>query len=112
MDKNLTEQKCIPCQGGIPPMTPEEISKHLSLLDEGWKVVENKKLVKTFLFDNFMQATSFINRIAEAAEEEKHHPDLNLHDYRKLTVEWWTHKIGGLHLNDFIMAAKTDRLNS
>lgn len=111
MDKSLTEQKCIPCQGGMPPMTPEEISKHLLLLGGGWKVVEDKKLVKTFLFDNFAQATSFINRIAEAAEEEKHHPDLNLHDYRQLTVQWWTHKIGGLHLNDFIMAAKTDKLN-
>lgn len=93
-------------------MTPEEISKRLVLLGEGWEVVENKKLVKTFLFDNFTQATSFINRIAEVAEREGHHPDLNLHDYRKLTVEWWTHKISGLHLNDFIMAAKTDKLSS
>lgn len=91
-------------------MTPEEVSKHLSLLGEGWEAVENKKLTKTFLFQNFMQAISFVNRIAEAAEQEGHHPDLNLHDYRKLKVEWWTHKIDGLHLNDFIMAAKTDEL--
>jgi 4a-hydroxytetrahydrobiopterin dehydratase len=69
-----------------------------------------KRLERTFKFENFAQALSFTNKVGEQAEEEGHHPAL-LTEWGKVTVTWWTHKIGGLHRNDFIMAAKTDELS-
>ena len=78
-----------------------------------WQVVERegiKRLERVFRFPNFAQALAFTNRVGEQAEEEGHHPAL-LTEWGKVTVTWWTHKIGGLHRNDFIMAAKTDELS-
>lgn len=79
-------------------------------LGPGWDIENEKQLVRTFDCGGFSRAVKFINLIATAAEEQGHHPDLHLHDFKFLTVRWWTHKIDGLHQNDFIMAARTNEL--
>lgn len=110
MENELTNQKCVPCEGGIPPFTPEQIAQFKPQLKTAWQVVENEKLVQDFEFKNFVAAVEFINKIRDVAEEQGHHPNLNLHDYKHVTVELYTHKIGGLHVNDFILAAKIEAL--
>ncbi len=104
----LADQVCVPCRGGIPPMTPEEIKPYLAQLD-GWTVDDDRKLVKSFKFKNFIQAAEFFNQIAQVAEEQGHHPDLYV-SWGEVRVYLWTHKINGLHQSDLIMAAKIDRL--
>ena len=107
----LAEMKCSACRGGEPTLTDEEIDELHPQVPE-WRVVERegiKRLERTFGFGDFAQALAFTNEVGEQAEEEGHHPAL-LTEWGKVTVTWWTHKIGGLHQNDFIMAAKTDDL--
>jgi 4a-hydroxytetrahydrobiopterin dehydratase len=92
-------------------LSPAEISDLRSQLPE-WQVVERDgldQLQRTFLFRNFDQALAFTNRVGELAEAKGHHPTL-VTEWGKVTVTWWTHSLGGLHLNDFILAASTDRL--
>ncbi len=103
----LVEQKCIPCEGGVAPLSPEEISQHLQdLLD--WKLVDNK-IKKEFVFKDFVEAMEFVNQVAQVAEAEGHHPDIHIF-YNQVNFELWTHAIEGLHLNDFILAAKIDEI--
>ncbi|PLS82173.1 MAG: 4a-hydroxytetrahydrobiopterin dehydratase [Actinobacteria bacterium] len=105
----LSEMKCIACRGGEPTLTDAEVEELRPQVPD-WRVVERegvKRLQHAYRFDDFAQALAFTNRVGEQAEEEGHHPAL-LTDWGKVTVTWWTHKIGGLHRNDFIMAAKTD----
>lgn len=104
----LTSKRCVPCEGGIPALTPEEIEPLLAQLD-GWAVVGSKKLVKTYHFPDFAKALAFVNRAGEIAEAEGHHPDLHL-TWGKVGVEVMTHAIGGLSENDFILAAKLDTI--
>lgn len=102
--------KCVACRGGEPTLTDNEISALLSQV-QGWQVVERdgiKRLENVFKFRNFSEALDFTNRVGEIAEMEGHHPAI-LTEWGKVTVTWWTHKIRGLHRNDFIMAAKTDQ---
>jgi 4a-hydroxytetrahydrobiopterin dehydratase len=108
MVTNLADKKCVPCRGGTPPLTPEQIAPLLAQL-AGWAVEENKKLVKSFRFKNFAQAIEFTNAIATVAEAEQHHPDLYVR-WGETRVYLWTHKIDGLSESDFVMAAKIDRL--
>jgi 4a-hydroxytetrahydrobiopterin dehydratase len=108
---NLAAGKCVSCKAGEPTLTEAEI-EDLLLHVQGWDVKEvngEKRLEKVFKFKNFTQALEFTNKIGAVAEEEGHHP-LIITEYGRATVDWWTHKIGGLHKNDFIMAAKTDEL--
>jgi 4a-hydroxytetrahydrobiopterin dehydratase len=108
---NLAAGKCVACRSGEPTLTDAEIQDLLLQVRE-WRVREvdgMKRLEKIFKFKNFMQALEFTNKIAEIAEEENHHP-LIMTEWGKVTLQWWTHKIGGLHKNDFVMAAKTDEL--
>lgn len=108
---DLTSIKCVPCQGGEPTLSKEEITKFLGQV-EGW-VLENNgagKIIKVFEFSDFKSAILFINKVADLAEGEGHHPNIYLYEYKKVRIELWTHKIGGLHQNDFIMAAKIDKL--
>ncbi len=109
MDKNLAEMKSAPVPGDHPPMTAEEIDKLMPQVPEWDLVQENDadKLRRTFTFPNFAQALDFTNRVGKIAEEEGHHPIITL-TWGRATVTWYTHKIDGLHKNDFIMAAKTD----
>src|ERR687890_1185060 len=108
----LSEMRCTACRGDEPTLTDAEIGEMRPQVPE-WQVVERegiKRLERVFRFSNFAQALAFTNRVGERAEEEGHHPAL-LTEWGKVTVTWWTHKIGGLHQNDFIMAARTDELS-
>ena len=105
----LFEKHCMPCEGGLPPFTKAQITKYTHQLQKGWQVIDNKKLRKEFKFKNFVQTMGFVNQVALIAQAQDHHPDMHV-SYSKVTVELWTHAIGGLSENDFIMAAKIDRL--
>ncbi len=105
----LAQMKCTACRGDEPTLNDAEIEERRPQIPD-WRVVEGdgvKRLERVFRFDDFAQALAFTNRVGEQAEEEGHHPAL-LTEWGKVTVTWWTHKIGGLHRNDFIMAARTD----
>ncbi|MDP9303299.1 MAG: 4a-hydroxytetrahydrobiopterin dehydratase [Actinomycetota bacterium] len=109
--EGLTQMRCVACNKDAPRVANDEIVElHPQVPD--WKIVEIdgiKRLRRVFSLDDFAQALEFTNKVAELAEEEKHHPAL-LTEWGRTTVTWWTHKIKGLHRNDFIMAAKTDQL--
>lgn len=107
--ENLSNKKCIPCQGGIPPLTEDEIKKYLPQIKDDWQVIDSKKLHKQFTFNNFKEAIDFTNKVAEISEEEGHHPNI-LINYNNVEIDIWTHKIDGLHENDFILASKIDNL--
>ncbi len=109
--EELQQARCVPCEGGVAPADDAEIAEYLSQL-QGWKVIEDggmKRLTRPFVFPDFARALAFTNRVGELAEREGHHPAL-LTEWGKVTVTWWTHSIGGLHKNDFIMAARTNEL--
>lgn len=108
---NLAAGKCVSCRAGEPTLTDAEIEDLLPQVDD-WQVKEvngEKRIEKVFKLKNFAQALEFTNKIGAIAEEAGHHP-LIITEYGRVTVAWWTHVIGGLHKNDFIMAAKTDKL--
>ena len=108
----LSGMKCTACRRGEPTLTEAEIEE-LGPLVPDWQLVERegiKRLERVFGFRNFAEALDFTDRVGEQAEEEGHHPAL-LTEWGRVTVTWWTHKIRGLHQNDFIMAAKTDELS-
>jgi 4a-hydroxytetrahydrobiopterin dehydratase len=111
VDQPLGKSKCTACRTGEPTLSDEEITKLYPEVSS-WSLVERdgiKRLERTFKFKNFAESLKFTNRVGEIAEEEGHHPSI-LTEWGKVTVTWWTHKIKGLHRNDFIMAAKTDDL--
>ena len=108
----LSEMRCTACRGGEPTLTDAEVVQMHPQVPE-WQVVQREgieRLERVFRFRNFAQALAFTTRVGEQAEEEGHHPAL-LTEWGKVTVTWWTHKIGGLHRNDFVMAARTDELS-
>ena len=109
MKQDLTQLTCEPCRGGTPPLTAEETAAYLPLISPTWEVVDDVKLRKTFQWKNFPRSMLFANGIAYLAEQEDHHPDITI-SYKTMTVELTTHAIGGLSRNDFIVAAKIDRL--
>jgi 4a-hydroxytetrahydrobiopterin dehydratase len=109
--EELREQRCVACRRDSPRVTEEEAAALQPLIPE-WAMEEHDgvpRLVRTFKLPNFREALAFTQRVGELAEEEGHHPAI-LTEWGKVTVSWWTHKIKGLHKNDFIMAAKTDAL--
>jgi len=106
---SLTDKTCEACRADALLATREEISHYMTQLS-GWQIATVDgvdRLEKTFAFKNFAQALAFTNKVGALAEQEKHHPAL-LTEWGRVTVSWWTHKIAGLHVNDFIMAAKTE----
>ena len=106
----LVAKKCVPCEGGVPKMTPDEVASQLKEMPD-WEVThQGERIARRWVVKNFMAAMDFFNQIAELAEAEGHHPDLHLVGYRNVEIEIWTHAIGGLSENDFILAAKIDRL--
>jgi 4a-hydroxytetrahydrobiopterin dehydratase len=105
----LHTRKCTPCKGGVKPLNEPEISALLKQLSAEWTAVEGKRLERFFKFKNFAEALEFTNKVGRLAEAQGHHPDIHL-SWGKVTVQLWTHKIGGLHENDFILAAGIDRL--
>jgi len=107
----LIEEACQVCHSGAPKVTETELAALLKELP-AWHVEERhgvQQLERLFKFKNFVQALAFSNDVGELAESENHHPAI-LTEWGKVTVTWWTHKIGGLHKNDFVMAARTDQL--
>lgn len=109
--EELTEQKCEACRVGAPPVSDEEMKQLHPQVPE-WQIINEDgipKLDRAFRFKNFKDAIAFTDEVAEAAETEGHHPRITT-EWGKVAVTWWTHKIRNLHKNDFIMAAKTDRL--
>lgn len=108
---NLAGKTCEVCRAGAPLATDGEIEQLMPQVPD-WEVIEvdgMKRLRRTFKFKNFVEALAHTNGVGAIAEAEGHHPAI-LTEWGKVTVTWWTHKIGGLHTNDFIMAAKTDEL--
>lgn len=104
----LAERQCVPCRGGVPPLTAEEIQPLIAELRD-WQVIGGHHLQKTYGFKNFRETLDFVNRIGELAEEQGHHPDICF-GWGKADVTIWTHKIDGLTESDFVLAAKIDRL--
>ena len=103
----ITKKNCIACQGGIPRLKSKEISKLLIQLENGWEVYKNKEIRKKYLFSKYADAIIFSNKIADLAEEEDHHPLIQI-NYKEVVIILFTHKINGLHENDFILASKCD----
>ena len=111
MAEDLRQMSCVPCRGGEPPLSASEIAGFQPQVP-AWSVIEvggEKRLQREFKFKDFGGALAFTDRVGALAEAEDHHPSL-LTEWGKVTVTWWTHKIKGLHRNDFIMAARTDDL--
>ena len=107
MQASLADQTCVPCKGGVPPLTATEIAPLLAQLDD-WEVEADKRLRRTYRVKNFVEALALANRVGAIAEEQAHHPDLHV-AWGRLRVEVWTHKIDGLTESDFVFAAKCDR---
>lgn len=109
MTSELTGKICTPCRGGIPPMTPNEANQYIGQTP-GWALLsESTRIERTFKFDDFKNALEFVNEVGALAETEGHHPDIRF-GWGYCIVELYTHKINGLHENDFIMAAKINAL--
>jgi 4a-hydroxytetrahydrobiopterin dehydratase len=105
----LASKTCVPCRGGVPTLTESEAGALLSGTPS-WALQQGAtRLQRRFEFEDFVKAIEFVNRVAEIAEEQGHHPDIAIH-WNKVDLTLWTHKIGGLHENDFILAAKIDKL--
>jgi 4a-hydroxytetrahydrobiopterin dehydratase len=106
----LTQKHCAPCEGGVPALPPAQVHDYLAALP-AWKLTaDNQRIRREWRVKNFLTALDFFQRVGRLAEEEGHHPDLHLVGYRNVAIELWTHAIGGLSENDFILAAKIDRL--
>jgi 4a-hydroxytetrahydrobiopterin dehydratase len=106
--EDLADLQCVPCRGGVPPLQSPDIERLLGQLD-GWQVVNEHHLQKTYQFENFSASLQFVNRIGELAESQGHHPDICF-GWGKADVTIWTHKIDGLTESDFVLAAKIDKL--
>ncbi len=105
----LSQKHCVPCEGGVEACSLDQARK-MAMQAPGWDVIENgKKIKREFTFKDFKEAMIFVNHVADIAEGEGHHPDFYIH-YNHVTLELWTHAIGGLSENDFIVAAKVNEL--
>jgi len=109
-ENELSGKHCVPCEGGVPPITGADLDRYLHAVPD-WKLTpDGKRIRREWRVKDFVVALDFFNRVGQVAEAENHHPDLHLVAYRNVAIELWTHAIGGLSENDFILAAKIDRL--
>ena len=110
---DLTNKKCEPCEGGTKPFDKSEAEKYLSMLKAGWELIEEDefKIRKKYKFETFRDAVNFINKVADLAESEDHHPNI-FNSYNRVTITLFTHSIGGLSINDFILASKIELLEN
>ena len=106
---DLAQQECIPCEGGVPALQGDEIVRYQKQLASDWQVIDAHHLLKEYQFKNFVEALAFTNQVGQVAEAEGHHPDIAL-AWGKVGIKIWTHKIDGLSVSDFILAAKIDRI--
>lgn len=108
--ESLRQKKCLPCEGGVPVIKPEQAASYLSTTPQ-WNLSDDAKWVsRKVVCKNFVEVMGLVNQIAELAESDGHHPDLHITGYRQLKIDLTTHAIGGLSENDFILAAKIDQL--
>lgn len=103
----LKDRSCVPCRGGIAPLSREKAEAYLQETPD-WQL-ESNKITREFTFKDFKSAMAFVNNVAKIAEDQGHHPDIQIH-WNKVALSLYTHKINGLHENDFILAAKIDAL--
>lgn len=113
---DLTKKHCVPCEGGTPPLTDEKENEMLKLIqhdNEGWILLRDRthKITRQFKFKDFKQAMFFVNKVADLAQNQGHHPDIKI-VYNKVGLDLFTHAVGGLSENDFIMAAKINRVRT
>jgi 4a-hydroxytetrahydrobiopterin dehydratase len=106
---DLSRKKCKPCEGGIPPLNVKEIDTYKKLISPDWKIIDNNRITREFFLVSYRHTIDFVNKIADLAEEEGHHPVLHIY-FGRAVVELSTHAINGLSENDFILAAKIDKL--
>lgn len=109
--KDLAKQKCISCEGGIKPFTKKKALEYLKMTRE-WELLprNHMAILRKFVFKNFKEVLDFVNKVGRLAEAEDHHPDILIHNYKKVDITLSTHSIGGLSENDFILAAKINQL--
>ncbi len=107
---DLLHKRCVPCEGGVDPLTPVETARYLDLV-EGWEDLDHRKIRKGYRFKDFAEALRFVDAVGALAESEGHHPDLFLYAWNQVEITLFTHAIQGLHLNDFVLAAKIDALH-
>jgi 4a-hydroxytetrahydrobiopterin dehydratase len=106
---DLSKKRCIPCEGGIASLDQREIAEYKKQIDDGWEVRDNNKISREFVLVNYRHTIDFVNKVADLAEEEGHHPVMHVY-YGRLVIDLWTHAINGLSENDFILASKIDKL--
>lgn len=107
--EKLTQKKCQACEGGVDPLTPQDTKDFLKQLNKSWNIVNNHELERNFKFPDFKSALAFTNKVGDIAESEGHHPDIFL-SWGKVRITLFTHAIDGLSVNDFIVAAKIDKI--
>lgn len=106
----LSRQRCTPCEGGVPALSADQVTSLMPALPD-WKLTgDGQRLRREWRVKDFAVALDFFNRVGQVAEQEDHHPDLHLVGYRNVAIEIWTHAVNGLTENDFILAAKIDKL--
>ncbi|MFQ5454467.1 MAG: 4a-hydroxytetrahydrobiopterin dehydratase [Candidatus Zixiibacteriota bacterium] len=109
--EDLTKKKCEACEGGVEPLTREQFSNYLEQVSQ-WSIDDNdKKMERELTFNNFKEALKFVNDVGAIAEEEGHHPNIYMYGWNNVKLILYTHAIGGLSINDFIVATKIDRIN-
>ena len=106
---SLAQSTCVPCQGGVEPLRGDALRNLAAQIHSDWKIIDDQRIERLFRFPNFQTAMDFAVQVGRLAEEQNHHPDLAV-GWGRVTVKLWTHKINGLHQNDFILAAKIDAL--
>jgi 4a-hydroxytetrahydrobiopterin dehydratase len=106
----LRGKRCVSCESGVPPLSAEQVQANLAAVPQWTLSEDGKRIRRQWRVKDFVTALDFFNRVGTIAEQEDHHPDLHLVGYRNVTIEIWTHAIGGLSENDFILAAKIDTL--
>jgi 4a-hydroxytetrahydrobiopterin dehydratase len=106
---DLSKKKCVPCEGGVPPLNEKEVKEYKKHISADWNILESNKLTREFFFVSYRHTIDFVNKVADIAEKEGHHPVLHIY-FGRAVVELWTHSINGLSENDFILASKIDKL--
>jgi 4a-hydroxytetrahydrobiopterin dehydratase len=106
---DLSKKKCKPCEGGIPSLNSKEVEEYKKEIKDDWQLSENKKITREYFFVNYKHTMDFVNKVAQLAEAEGHHPVMHVY-YGRVVIELWTHAIDGLSENDFIMASKIDKI--
>ena len=108
--EQLTARKCVPCEGGVEPCSISHSKLQLAELPGWYLTHDGQRIRKDWTVKNFMAGMRFFHAVAEIAEDDGHHPDLHIEGYRNVSIEIWTHAIGGLSENDFVLAAKIDQI--